>query len=152
MSEFHTDQYKKTYVDKPAQFIFPHEYNGRIRRIYAHKTLDAELTTNDALFVVKLPKNAVIKSARLVGEAGTGGVIQLGWAASQSGQEVAVAAGLFGAVSSAAAIDELMDIGAKSVAFNKRFAAEVDIVLTATTNTTGMSGKLVEVELEFVVD
>ena len=152
MAIFYSDEYQGAYIDEPKSNLNPDKYNGRIRRIYASITLGAEIATTDQVKFCKLPSNAVIKSCRFIAPACTSGTLNLGWAASDEGGEAADDNGLAAAMNVSSALDDVMDIGAQLAGFNKRFSEEVDIELSASVITSGASGDVYELELEYIID
>lgn len=150
MANQYSEQYKKAHIDRIPSRLYAHEKTGRVRRLYAKVTLDAEVALADVVYMAKLPKDAVIVSSKLFSAGGSAGVVQVGFAATE--KNAADLDALHAAVSSAAAISENMNVLAQEDAFNVRQPDEKDIVLTATTLTAGMTGKAVELEIEYIVD
>lgn len=147
----YTDQYQAAYVTKPATRLKPHERDGKIRRMFASVTLTGEITTTDSLYVGKLPANAVPTRARVVAPGGTAGTLALGWGAGAS-SEAADADGFLAAIDGSAAVNATMDIASSSAGLNKRFAEEVDVILSASVDSAGWTGDLVKVEIEYVIE
>lgn len=151
MAIFNSDEYAKAYVTQPVSKLEPFEFGGRVRKLYASVTLGAELTTADVLNMAKLPANATPLRVHLIAPGGTAGSLELGWAAGEA-IEAADADGLIASFAGNAAVDEVMDIANQAAGYNKKFAEEVDVQLVATVNTTGWSGDLVEMEIEYIID
>ena len=149
MADQYSSQYDKAYISKTDKLL-PSELNGKVRYLKADITLGAEITTTESVFMGKIPANAIIKSSRFVSAAGTSGTMNLGWAAGES--ESADANGFNSALNASGAVDDSMDVGAKQAGYGKRFAEELDIILSASVITVGMSGKLVEIEIEYIVE
>lgn len=149
MATLYSNQFNNAYVAEPISKLQPKEYNGQVRRIFADVTLSSEITTADVLKICKLPANAVIIEARIVAPGGSAGTLALGWAAGAD-SEAADADGIIAGLSGAAAIDSSM--GWSDAAFNKRFSESVDVELSASVNTAGFSGDLIQVELRYIVD
>ena len=146
----YSNQYKKAFINEPAGKLFPHERDGRMRRLYCDITLVGDITAANPILLQKLPKGAVISKAKIVGEAGTAGTLNLGW--SEGLNEIASVDGLFAGLASNAAISEEANIAGSAVGINKRFAGEVNLILSASVDSTGLAGKIFKLELEYVID
>lgn len=149
MAQF-SDQYAKAYNTKPASKLEPRELNGRVRRLSAEITLGAEILTTAQVVMAKLPANAVIIEARLIAPGGTGGTLNLGWAAGEN--EVADDNGIFAAIAGNSAVDVTFDMSSATAAKNKKFSEEVDIELSASVDSVGWNGDLVELEIAYIID
>lgn len=150
MANQNSIEFAKAFVTKPVSKLNPSELNGRKRRLSGTITLAAEIGTTDSIFMAKLPANAVIIGARMVAPGGASGTLALGWGAGEN--EVADADGIFAAIPGNAAADLTFDLSSSTAAKNKRFSEEVDIILSASVISSGWSGDLVEIELEYIID
>ena len=145
-----SNQYQKAYNDEPQGKLFPHEINGRMRRMFIDVVLGAEITAANPLFMQKLGKGVVISKAKLHIPAGTSGTLNLGWSAGLD--EVADDNGLMVALNAAALISNEANIASGEVGINKRFAGQVDLILSASVDSVGLTGNLVKLEIEYVID
>lgn len=150
MATFYSTEFQAAHVDEPSSKLLPGNLNGRVRRLYAEITLSAEISTADVVKFAKLPANSVPLQAKIVAPGGSAGTLNLGWSAGSEGSEAADSDGLVAAMSGASAIDAAM--GFSDAGFNKRFAESVDIELSASVNSAGFTGDLVQVEVLYVVD
>jgi len=148
--DYFSDEYAKAYNQSPKSNLSPAEKDGKLRTIYASVTLGAEITTADKLYLCKLPGSAVMREVKLVAAGGTGGTLDLGWGASES--EVADANGIIAAIDGSAAVSEVMNLSNKAAAYGKRFAQEVDVVLSASVDSVGWTGDLVELEITYIIE
>jgi len=146
----YSNQYTKAFITEPAGKLFPHEKDGRMRRMYVDHTLAGEIAAANSVVLMKLPKNAVISKVKLVIPSGTAGTLNLGWAAGLN--EVADDNGLMAALDSSALISEESNIASGEVGINKRFAGEVNLILSASVDSTGLTGNLIKMEIEYVID
>jgi len=145
-----SNQYQKAYEDVPQGKLFPHEINGRMRRMFIDVVLGAEITAVDPLFMQKLGKGIVISKAKIHIPAGTSGTLNLGWDAGLN--EVADNDGLMAALNASALISNEANIASGEPAINKRFAGEVNLILSASVDTVGLAGTLIKLEIEYVID
>lgn len=151
MADQYSNQYQSAFRDDPASQLQVDEFQGKVRRLYADITLSAEIGTSDLVKLAKLPKGAVPIQAKILSvNGGSAGVIQVGWAAGANGDEAADADGIMGAISTAAAVND--SLAWTDAGFNKRFAEEVELQISATTLTVGMSGELIQFELLYIMD
>ena len=149
MAQF-SDQYDKAYNIQPHSKLEPRELNGRVRRLSAEITLGAEILTTAQVVMARLPANAVIIEARLIAPGGTGGTLDLGWAAGEN--EAADANGILAGIAGNAAVDSAFDMSSSAAAKNKKFSEEVDIELSVSVDTVGWNGDLVELEISYIID
>lgn len=145
-----SNQYTKAYISEPRGKLFPHEKDGRMRRMFADITLAGEITASNPILLQKFPKNAVISKVKLVIPAGTSGTLDLGWDAGLS--EVADNDGLMAGLDASALISNEANIASGEVGINKRFASEVNLILSASVDSVGLTGNLIKIEIEYVID
>jgi hypothetical protein len=155
MANYYSNQYQDAYVDQPSEKLDVGYMGAVIRRFYAEytKPTGAELLTTDVLYLGKLPKGARVIDGRVVGETdGTTGQFNVGWLS--NGSDAADADGFFAGATEfdvgAAAVNNRM-LGV-SAGYNKKFAAETDVVLVPAEATTAYDAKKLSVELHYVLD
>ena len=154
MANENSTQFEAAYVNPSKTELKPHELNGRVRSIFADVTVSSEKAVGEQIFMCKLPANSVIKSARVNVGAGsaTAGTLVLGWNAGER-YEAADNNGLLTAVDPTAAGTSAADAFTGNPGLMpKRFQEEVDIILEATVLTVGMTGDVLKLELEYIVD
>lgn len=151
-----TNKYSTQYAklnELPPSRLYAHEQVGKVRRIYAEYTADAELATTDVLYLAKLPKGSVPIAFKLNVPAQASGVIQVGWDAGAEADETADADGFAAACDVSSEIDlnyNTVNDGTIVGLANKRFADDVNIVMTATTITSGLSGDKIMMEILYI--
>lgn len=136
----------------PSDKIRSQDQHGRMRIARDKFTFTAILDTTDLLRMMKLPAGAKVYEVELNSDdLGTTGVLDIGWAASSEGGEVADQNGLFAAIDVNSAATARLKILNSVPGFLKRFTEEVEIQIKATTATTATSGDI-ELIIYYVVD
>lgn len=138
-------------VNIPAVKIGTVDSHGRMRVARDKISLTALLAQNDIIKMMKLPAGAKIYEVEISSDdLGSVGVLDVGWAASAEGGEVADPNGLYAALDVTSAIAR-QKIGNSLPGFLKRFTEEVQIQIDATTATDAVSGDI-ELIIYYVVD
>jgi hypothetical protein len=147
------------YQNVPRDMVDVTEQHGRMRILKDEITLTAELTAADVIRVgAPLPKGAMVVAARLqssqLGSVGGAGELDLGWQASADAAEAADADGFLAAVEvgSAAANAAMEEQATTPAGYLKKFAGEVQVVITANETTDAGIGDKITVALFYVVD
>lgn len=147
----YSDQYKKAHIDEPSGKILASEVNGRVRRAYGEITLSAELADGNQIKLCRIPRSATLIDVRVVSaDWGTTGAFNLGWKDSDGKEEEMDLDGMFAAQVATDALDANMAGIAEG--YNYRFEKEVDVILSATADSTALDGEKISVEVLFVVD
>ena len=148
----------KTNVDaEPSVKLDVSEHRGRVRRLYDEYVVDAadEFGLNSIIRMSTIPANSRLMDARaVIPDAGSTGVVDVGWAASAQGGEAADPNGIFSGLDPAsAAVDAKM---AGTIAgYNKKFTEEVEAQMlwtTASDDFAGGSGGTIKLELLVAID
>lgn len=132
MATFYSTQYEDAYVDIPSNKIAVGEQSGEVKVAQFNVALAGAATTSDIIKLWRAPQGARILAMRFVcDDLGTTGAFNIGWAASANGAQSASATGIASAV----------DVSTAAVATvyypnNAKFAAEVDVQIAPSTNTT----------------
>jgi len=147
MANFYSSGYQKAYIDVPSQKINPGEQSGDSKVMYAEITGTAEFTTNDTIYLGKLPKGARVLGGRIICPAtGATGIFNIGYQA--NGVDSAdLDAYVVGADPGAAAVSAIIT----GAGLGKKLGAESTIVLTPTENSTSFTGDLLQFWLDYVV-
>lgn len=161
MATLYGNQYNSAFVTKPSTKVGIGDINGIVKRMYFDYTITAAPTAADTIKLGKLPIGARVFDAALkFPDLGSTGVLELGWAASDSGAqgtaETADADGFMAAVDVNAAAD-LVTMNQQQLAsgalagYLKKFTAAVDVEIYVTTAWTVTSGTI-KGYVEYIVD
>ncbi len=153
MATVYAVNHTKAYVDEPASKLDVRENHGRVRRHYDSYTLLGEASIGDFIEFGKLPKDAKVIDARVIGPSdGTTGQLDVGW--KSNGTDAADQDGLFAGATEvdtgAGAVDSKML--ATAAGYNKAFAAETTLIGEYVEATTASTGDVIQLEVFYVVD
>ena len=93
MAAYYSTNYTKQYVNVPAEKIPAGEQYGVVRVAYDDYTFAGDVSNNDTITFMKLPRGARIIDIHMVTTALDGGTVDLGWTASDDGSITADADG-----------------------------------------------------------
>ena len=144
--------YTKKFVSVPSEKVHGKEHSGKVRMAYDKYTFVQDAVSGATIKMMKLPKGAkvvdcIVKCPSL----GTTGIFSLGYEA--NGVDVADLDGFLLATS--------IDVGGQAVlgratlgsaAIFKDFAAETQVVLTQTEDTTLANGLAIEVAIFYTME
>jgi len=153
MATYYGTQYQAAFVNNPADLINAPDRGGKVMIEYFEYVATTTIPgTGDFIKLCKIPKGARVLDVEISApDMGTGGAINVGWAASaeldSAGTAVvaAVAAGFFAAldINTAAAQQNMADVAGAAVAGHlKLFAAEVDLQMAPSTIWTVTTGTI----------
>lgn len=153
MAQFYGDNATLRDSDVPSSKIKVQDQHGRVRRAYDEITFAAELTTSDALDLMKLPAGAKVIGAQVsCPDLGTTGVLDIGWLVSADGGEVADPNGLFAALDVKAAANDRTEMSYAVAGFEKEFSEAVVIQIVPSENTDAATGLKLQLAVYYVVD
>ena len=95
MAAYYSTNYTKQYVNVPAEKIPAGEQYGVMRVAYDDYTFAGDVSLNDTIRFMKIPRGARILDVHLVNTAMGGGSIDVGWTASDDGSIAADEDGFF---------------------------------------------------------
>ena len=95
MAAYYSTNYTKQYVNVPAEKIPAGEQYGVVRVAYDDYTFAGDVSNNDTITFMKLPRGARIIDIHMVTTALDGGTVDLGWTASDDGSIAADEDGFF---------------------------------------------------------
>lgn len=140
----------------PSSKIPEGEQAGRLRVAYDTYELVADVASGDVLYLSKIPKGARVIQV-LVGTDdldGSGGTLDIGWAASADGVEAADPDGFLANIDVATAADNFDMLSNKAGPIDgvfKKFASEVQLTVTFDGDTDATSGTI-SVVVQYVLD
>jgi len=136
----------------PSEKIRTQDQHGRMRVAHDEITFAAELTTSDTLTMMTLPAGAKIYEVDISSDdLGSTGVLDVGWAASSEGGEVADDNGLYAALDVTSAVVR-QKIANSLPGYLKRFTEEVAIKIVPSTSTDVATGQTLKLTIWYVVD
>lgn len=146
----------KLLVNNPPELSGKGESGGRMRVIYDTYTLTADTASADVLYMGALiPKGArvmevMVKSADLDG---SGGTLDVGWAASADGVEAVSASGFLANIDVATAADVFMmsENAAAPAGLHKQFTASCQPIITFDGDCDATSGSI-SIAIWYVLD
>lgn len=148
--------YRKAYVDTPPTKIHQGEWGGRVRVLREKFTFDGDGGASETIKLGKLPKGAMVLSARVFGpDLGGTGTFELGNAASEDGVE---AVDLDGFIDAGDSSGQAFDVSDKDTSQRgpsigiRRFASEVDVILTLTGATSSTATKSIYMIMTYITD
>lgn len=146
--------YRKAYVAEPRQRIQQGEWGGHVKVLREKFTLDADGAAAETVLMGKLPKGAMVLSARIFGpDLGGTGTLALGNAASADGTEAVDVDGFIASADSSGQAFDVSDEDSRGASIGiRRFTKEVDVTLTFTGVTASATGLIVYAILEYIVD
>lgn len=145
----------------PIQMEDTYDAYGRRRVAYDSITFAADLTAADTVSGPRIPAGARVLEVKVrseqLGTAGGNGELDCGWSASADGGEAADADGFIAAIEVGSAIANVTSSGqyassASPAGLGKVFSEEVQLVFTANETTDDASTKILEIEVEYVID
>lgn len=153
MADFFGDNATLRESNVPSEKIRTQDQHGRMRIAHDELTFTDELTTSDVLTLMKLPAGAKIYEVEInTDDLGTTGILDVGWAASAEGGEVADDNGLYAALDVKAAANARLKIVNSVAGFQKRFTEEVEIQVVPSENTDVATGQTLSLTIWYVVD
>jgi hypothetical protein len=150
--------YKAALVTVPPSRIHQGEYGGKQLSLIDTIVLDADAASGDVVKIGRLPAGAKVLSARVFGaDLGATGTLKLGNSASMdgSGTDAAVDNSFITAADSSGQAYDVWDgttAAMRGAAIGvTRFTKEVDVELKFVGATSGATGALITVMLEYIV-
>lgn len=147
MSDFYSSGYKKAYVDVPSAKINPGEQSGDVRVLYCNYAAAAEANVTDVIYLGKLPAGARVIGGKVKCPAtGATGILKIGVLANgvDSADDDAFGSGYD---PGAAAVEAALS----GEGIGQKFGAETTVVAVPTEITAALSGKTLQVWLEYVI-
>ena len=95
MAAYYSTNYTKQYVNVPAEKIPVGEQYGVMRVAYDDYTFAGDVSADDTIRFMKIPKGARILDVHVINTAMGGGTIDIGWTASDDGSIAADPDGFF---------------------------------------------------------
>jgi hypothetical protein len=144
--------YTKAFVTVPSEKVDVSHQHGRVRVSYDEIDLSSVIALNEKVYLGRLPKGAKVVEAILAfPDLGTAGVCDLGYKYDDASLTSDPDAFLSGVDVNTAADTVKMSDQNNMVGFGVEMAGEASVILTATTATTAITGK-VKVAVHYVVD
>ena len=156
MSDLYTAEWTAAYITTPKTNFPTGDVGGVMRCLYGEYDLSAAIVSADQVYFFKIPKGArVIGGYLFSDDLGNTITAEVGWNASADGStEAADTDGFMNAVdlnAAAICVDLIGQTATGRPGIGKKFAAEVDCVLTAEATGTATSGT-VRLCLYYVLD
>lgn len=144
--------YTKAFVTVPSEKVDVSHQHGRVRVSYDEIDLSTVIALNEKVYLGRLPKGAKVVEAILAfPDLGAAGVCDLGYEYDDATLTSDPNAFLSAVDVNAAADTVKMSDQNNMVGFGVELAGEAAVILTATTATTAITGK-VKVAVHYVVD
>lgn len=147
MSSFYSNGYKRAYVDVPSAKINPGEQSGDVKVLYCDYDAAAEADVTDVIYLGKLPAGARVVGGKIKCPAtGATGILKIGVLANgvDSADDDAFGAGYD---PGAAAVEAHLS----GAGLGQKFGAETTVVAVPTEITAALTGKKLQVWLEYVI-
>lgn len=150
--------YKAAYQDSPQVKTHQGEKGGRVRCLREKFTFDADAAASETVYMGRLPKGAMVLSARMFGpDLGGTGTSELGNSASVdlSGDDTADVDSFLDAIDHSGQAFDVNDHDSSQrgpAVGLIRFTKEVNVIWTLTGVTSGATNKIVYMIMEYIVD